>query len=50
MKEVVFEGHKLGLDKSLKELSKEVEEVGDSFCEKLSNNISDRFPREAVDI
>ena len=50
VKEVVLKGHKLGLEKSLKEVSKEVEEVRDNFCEKLSNNISDRFPRESVDV
>ena len=47
VKEVLFK--ELG-DKSLRQLSKEVDEVRDSFCEKLSNNISDRFPREAVDV
>ena len=51
VKEVLFKGQKIELgDKSLRQLSKEVDEVRDSFCEKLSNNISDRFPREAVDV
>ena len=51
VKEVLFKGQKLELGgKSVKQLCKEVDEVRDTFCEKLSNNISDRFPRESVDV
>ena len=40
----------LDASKSLKQLNKEVDEERDSFCEKLSNSISDRFPKETIDV
>ena len=42
--------HKLKNGKSLKESTKEIENVRVEFCDNFSKNIEDRFPIDAISV
>ena len=48
--EVKYKGHKLSLIENAKKTAKEVEETRGQFCENLTRNINNRFPKESTDV
>ena len=48
--EVKYRGKKLDFGTSLRSSSKEIEETRTAFCDKLTQNIKDRFPKETSDM
>lgn len=48
--EVKYKGKKLDFGTSLRATSKEIEEIRTTFCDRLTQNIKDRFPKETSDM